>query len=364
MSASMIEESSARLFADHVDKAVLEKFEAGQWPHKLWSQLVENGLTMALAAESSGGIAASWTEAYPILRGLGYWQVPLPVAETMVASLMLSAAGLEVPEGAIAIIDEHQSVGLKRGSDGTWSGSARSVPWARYCRWALTSSQEGLALFDLAVEGRDASAGVVSLVQRVNTGLEPVDELTFEKVTSVAQAPNPFPYLPSPLLSFGALTRSVMMVGAMEWLLEQSVQYAKDRVQFGKPIGRNQAIQQNLALMTGDVSAARMAAMIACADAPAISTLDYGSAFFSIAVAKVRAGEAATRSASISHQVHGAIGFTYEHALNFATRRLWAWRESFGADAWWAQKLGEAAIKGGGQGFWPSMTARQFDELD
>ena len=363
MSASMIEESAARLFADHVDKAVLEKFEAGQWPHKLWSLLVENGLTLALAGENSGGIAASWSEAYPILRGLGYWQVPLPLAETMVASLMLSRAGLAIPEGAIALIDEQQALGLKQGADGTWSGKAKSVPWARYCRWALLSSSDGLALFDIATDDRSMGSGVVTLIHRTNTALEPIDEVGFANVPSVCGAANPFAKLSNPLLSFGALCRSAMMVGAMEWLLEQSVQYAKDRVQFGKPIGRNQAIQQSLALMTGEVSASRMAAMVACADAPGIDSQDYGSALFSIAVAKVRVGEAATRSASIAHQVHGAIGFTYEHALNFATRRLWAWREAYGADAWWAQRLGEAAIVGGGAGFWPSITERRFDRL-
>lgn len=363
MSASMIEESSARLFADNVDKAVLEKFEAGQWPHKLWSLLVDNGLSLALATEASGGIGASWSEAYPILRGLGYWQVPLPLAETMVASLMLSRAGLAVPEGAIALIDEQQAAGFKRAADGSWSGKAMSVPWARYCRWALASLPEGLVLFDIAVDDRPAGSGAVALIQRTNAALEPVDELVFTKVTSVAQAANPFTDMANPLLSFGALCRSAMMVGAMEWLLEQSVQYAKDRVQFGKPIGRNQAIQQNLALMTGEVSAARMAAMIACADAPGVDSQACGSALFSIAVAKIRVGEAATRSASIAHQVHGAIGFTYEHALNFATRRLWAWREAYGADAWWAQKLGEAAIQSGAEGFWPGITDRRFETL-
>ena len=82
---------------------------------------------------------------------------------------------------------------------------------------------------------------------------------------------------------------------------------------------------------------------------------------FSIAAAKVRAGEAATRACSIAHQVHGAIGFTREHSLHFATRRLWAWREQFGSDAWWAEALGRAAIAGGAAAFWPALTRRRFD---
>ena len=147
---------------------------------------------------------------------------------------------------------------------------------------------------------------------------------------------------------------------ALEWLLEQSVQYANDRVQFGKPIGRYQAIQQQLALLAGDVAASRVAAIVAATDAPSSSRPASAQAVFSAAVAKARVGESATRGTSIAHQVHGAIGFTHEHQLHFATRRLWAWREEFGSDAWWAERLGQAAIQSAAAGFWPALTARQF----
>jgi acyl-CoA dehydrogenase len=158
-----------------------------------------------------------------------------------------------------------------------------------------------------------------------------------------------------------------MLVGALESALEQAVAYAGERVQFGKPIGKNQAIQQQLALMAGDVAAARVAALVAAADAPggepahnSTAAAQCAATRFSTAVAKVRAGEAATRGAAIAHQVHGAIGFTHEHALHFATRRLWAWREEFGTDAQWAAELGRAAITARAAGFWPAMTRKQF----
>ena len=154
----------------------------------------------------------------------------------------------------------------------------------------------------------------------------------------------------------------------MEWLLAQSVQYASDRVQFGKPIGKNQAIQQQLALLAGEVAAARVAAIVACADAPHADaphagTTDCAATVFSAAVAKIRCGEAASRAAAIAHQVHGAIGFTQEHPLHFATRRLWAWREQFGTDAQWAARLGRAAIQAGADGFWPALSDQQFSGL-
>jgi acyl-CoA dehydrogenase len=172
-------------------------------------------------------------------------------------------------------------------------------------------------------------------------------------------APSPLA-LPQPVWTLGALARSAMLVGALESALEQAVRYAGERVQFGKPIGRNQAIQQNLALMAGDVAAARVAAMVGAADAPDSVASDCSATRFSTAVAKVRAGEAATRGTSIAHQVHGAIGFTHEHALHFATRRLWAWREEFGTDTQWAAELGRAAIAARASGFWPAMTRKHF----
>jgi acyl-CoA dehydrogenase len=152
-----------------------------------------------------------------------------------------------------------------------------------------------------------------------------------------------------------------MMSGAMQWTLEQSVHYAQDRVQFGKPIGRNQALQQSLALLAGEVAASRMAAQAACADLDAV---DLGAAArFSVAVAKIRAGEAAGHAIAISHQIHGAMGFTREHALQFATRRLWSWRREFGTESWWAERLGQAAIERGSASLWPAITSRELDPL-
>jgi acyl-CoA dehydrogenase len=60
-----------------------------------------------------------------------------------------------------------------------------------------------------------------------------------------------------------------------------------------------------------------------------------------VASAKIRVGEAATEGAAIAHQVHGAIGFSGEHALHRFTQRLWAWRDDFGTESDWAVRLGK-----------------------
>ena len=367
----MIEDSVARLFGSRVDKGQRERAEAGELDGGLWQQVVDSGFTQLLATEASGGLGQGWAAAYPVLRGLGAWQVPLPLAETMLAAQLLSLAGLPVPDGPLTLIESARSSGLQARAEGSGlclTGIVHGVPWARHAKGAVLSlgpatvgGPARLAWLDL-----QAGAGVTIQPQTDIAGL-PADTLQLLDVHCPQVALLPLA-LAEPVWTLGALARSIMMVGALEWLLGQAVTYAGDRVQFGKPIGKNQVIQQNLALMAGDVAASRMAALVAARQAPGgevpvAEPQAAAAALFSIAVAKVRCGEAATRATGIAHQVHGAIGFTQEHALHFATRRLWAWREQFGTDAQWAARLGRAAIEAGADGFWPALSHQQFGAL-
>jgi acyl-CoA dehydrogenase len=145
------------------------------------------------------------------------------------------------------------------------------------------------------------------------------------------------------------------MAGALEAILELAVRYANERVQFGRPIGRQQAIQQELARLAGMTAEAGMAAEVAACAAAERGVED---ATFEIAAAKVVVGDAADAGPRIAHQVHGAIGFTYEHALHFFTRRLWAWRGELGGTEEWARVLGRAAVAAGPDGLWPLVTSR------
>ena len=358
MSDSLIADSVERLFAEQVDKGQRERAEAGAWDAALWQQVSDAGFTLALASEARGGIAQSWSAAYPIFRGIGHWQVPLPLAETVVSALLASLAGFEATAGPLTLIEQGQGNRLTlAGSAGMprLSGIAHAVPWARHADAALVSLGDGrVAWLPLRM------AAGVTVQPHTNTAGLPSDTLLLDQAEFTAVAANPLPGLAQPVWTLGAIARSAMLVGALESALDQALRYAGERVQFGKPIGRNQVIQHHLALMAGDVAAARVAALVAAADAPDVVNRDTSATLFSAAVAKVRAGEAATRGAGIVHQVHGAIGFTREHPLHFATRRLWAWREEFGSDAFWAAELGRAAISVGSAGFWPGVTAKRF----
>jgi acyl-CoA dehydrogenase len=133
------------------------------------------------------------------------------------------------------------------------------------------------------------------------------------------------------------------------------VRYAGERIQFGRPIGRFQAVQQQLALAAAEVAAASAAAEAAARVATG-DGIGAASTRFAIAAAKARTSEAAGAVARIAHQVHGAIGFTREHDLRLFTTRLWAWREEDGSDAEWNTEVGAMALAAGPDELWPIVS--------
>lgn len=147
----------------------------------------------------------------------------------------------------------------------------------------------------------------------------------------------------------GALARALLMAGALDRLLDDCVDHAGTRRQFGRPIGDFQAVQQMLAVLAGEAAAAGISARFACAR---LGRPDFDLA---VAIAKIRCGQAAGTGMRIAHQVHGAIGFTREHHLHRLTNALRAWRDEFGSEQRWAERLGQAALAA--DGLWPFITA-------
>lgn len=138
--------------------------------------------------------------------------------------------------------------------------------------------------------------------------------------------------LPRPI---AAIIRAVMIAGAGERLLDMTLAHANDRVQFGKPIGKQQALQQNLAVMGEQVILARIAGQMGCRQGLAPSAA-------LAAVAKQVASAAVPIIASTAHAVHGAIGITAEFDLQLFTRRLHQWRAEHGSEGYWAREMGQA----------------------
>jgi acyl-CoA dehydrogenase len=143
-----------------------------------------------------------------------------------------------------------------------------------------------------------------------------------------------------------ALLNSARISGAIRWIFERTAAYAKERVQFGKPLGKQQAVQQMLALLADHMLAA--AAITDAAAAQPSPRL--------IAAARARLGEASDCAIEVGHQVHGAIGFTREYPLNYRTRSLIAWRDQYGSVLEWKAGLGRMFIGVSRDELWPAIT--------
>ena len=346
MTESLIEATANRLFADHVSTKLRAAAEQGEFAAAAWREVEEAGLPRALVPEEAGGFGMPPAEALAILRMAGRHAVPLPLAETMAASWLLAGAGLDLPDGPLTLapVTKGEALTLVRHGAG-WhlSGTATRIPWGRDAKSvAVLALHQGTPM--VARLGPDGFA----VTPGTNIAREPRDTLTIDALLPAdAVAPAASGVDATAVRALGAAMRSLQMAGAMAALLDMTTQYALDRTQFGKPIGKFQAIQQDIAILAGEVAAARAAADAA---------VERPDDLLRVATAKLRAGDAATRAAEIAHQVHGAIGYTEEHRLHRFTLRLWAWRDEHGSEELWAARLGRCVAAAGADGLWHLLT--------
>ena len=155
----------------------------------------------------------------------------------------------------------------------------------------------------------------------------------------------------------GAFVRVALAAGALDAALALSIEHVNTRQQFGKPLGKFQAVQQSLAVFAVEAAAVNVAGAAAAAALDAVEGKG-GDALFEIAAAKLRTNIAIGIGTGIAHQVHGAIGFTQEYPLHPLTRSLMRWRSDYGSDAYWAGVLGGLACATGGAGLWAEITRR------
>ena len=351
----LVREAAERLFEKHCGAETMRRADTGEFPEALWRALTQAGYAAALVPESAGGAGLDMSDALSILVSAGRHAVPAPLAETMLAGWLLSSAGLRMPDGPLTVAPVRRGEQLRARPDGkAWriEGSAKRVPWAGQCGAVAVLAQSGGDNVVALVAAADCAVS-----KGHNVAGEPRDELVFSGANSLQSAVSPLDV--DALHALGAVMRSAQMAGALQDVLETTVQYARERVQFGRPIGGFQAVQQNLALLAGQAAAATAAAeaaIEAVAGDPASPTAGNFTSP-AIAAAKIRCGEAAGIGAAIAHQVHGAIGFTQEHRLHYSTRRLWSWRDEFGNEAYWAHKLGGEVAAAGPDRLWQSITA-------
>jgi acyl-CoA dehydrogenase len=296
----------------------------------LWSSLVAQGWLAVDSPEAEGGLGLGTVEVALLLEQLGAHAAPVPYLSTMVALAACRAAGRTSAVerllsgefvGCVAWSKRPDAVRAAEGDDG-WllTGRPDPVPYAPLANVAIVfaSTPEGPGVFAVSLDlvGRPPREPAMDITRPL--GWLRFDAAPAQHLGGVDAA--------RALVDRGATYVAAEMLGAAQTVLDLSVAYAKDRVQFGKPIGSFQAVKHRCADMLVDVEGMRSATYWA---GWAIGA-DDAEASVAASTAKVWGSDASKRVMASGLQVHGGIGFTWEHDLHFYLKRAHLDQLSFG----------------------------------
>ena len=324
-------DTAARLFEAATEDEVFEAVESGRFPADHWRAIEENGLADMLLSEEAGGAGVDFGDAMAVARAAGSFALPLPLVETMIGRWVLFGAGLEAPSGPLGLVSGAGAVEV------LWPGAIAAV--------VVADGAGGVGWI---------AAGDIDFKCGTNSAGEPVGRLSAPPPIAEGQSSSLGPGPPPSILM--AAARSAMIAGAMERILDFTIEHVQGRVQFGRPLARFQAVQQLVAVMASQAAVVGVAADTAIAAVESAFDSGRGDATFMAACAKARASEACYEVTRIAHQLHGAIGYTREHDLHRFTRRLWTWRDADGDEGYWQQQVGSMAVEAGGDGLWPLLS--------
>ncbi|MDF2856251.1 MAG: acyl-CoA dehydrogenase [Neobacillus sp.] len=351
----MLEETTEKIMKDFCTKELIHEAEQGKWPDKLWRVVEEAGLTTIAVNEDLGGTGGTFGDALSMLRVAGKYSAPIPLAETLLANWLLAELGLPISNHPLTIVHvgsqtEVPFTCIQENEGWSITGQVKNIPFARFAKSIVFIGTLPKGFLVAMVDSADCI-----ITPGSNLAGEPRDTINLEQVFVSKEDATiiKLESILSTLYQKGALIRSVMMAGALERILELSILYSNERKQFGRPINRFQAIQQQLAIMSGEVAAAKIITEYA------VEAFDDDSYTSESMIAKIRVGEAATIAVPIAHQIHGAIGFTDEHILQQSTRRLWSWRDEYGTETDWSNELGSRVIENGHSSLWSFIVSEK-----
>lgn len=310
----LIIDTAEKIFADHCQKNLLDSAEQGTFPQDLWEKIVENGFHQ-LGSAGSGTDAA---DLYAFLKVCGRFSVPLPMAEVLLSNQWLGNVGNE-SDSSFASIGRRNELSINQ------------VPWGR----------SAATILGVDADSHQVTVIDTPIVDEMNSNLAGEAHDSFllkggERQIEVEDLP----------FAQMALARTNLIAGGLQATLDLGLQFASERSQFGRSISKFQAIQHSLAVVAAEVAAAQRAADAAV---DALGTLRF---LDEVSASKARVGEAVGIVAEQVHQVHGAMGFTYEHRLHHFTRRLWAWRDEWGNEFYWQAMLGRRLAAMGADKVW------------
>jgi alkylation response protein AidB-like acyl-CoA dehydrogenase len=315
-----------------------------------WQELVELGWPGVIVPEEQDGLGLGTVELVVIAEEMGYALAPSPWFSTTCAALMLVAAGTEAQRsrwlgplargearGTLAVWDEHAGWApdhseVEPDSEGRLTCVKIAVPDAASADVLVVSGAEGRHfLVDAAGDGVTISP---------EAAVDPTRKL-FRVALSGAPA-EPLEIAPEAVARAYATIVTVLAaenVGAAQRAMEMAVAYAKDRAQFDRPIGSYQAVSHRCAQMLLEVEGSRSLCYWAA------WALDHEpeTGPRAASMAKAYAGDAGFRVTASALQVHGGIGFTYEHDLHFFLKRAFANAHAFGDARWHRDRVADLA---------------------
>jgi acyl-CoA dehydrogenase len=300
-----------------------------------WANIRELGLDSIAVAEECGGSGGTLAHLAVIVDALGEAALGLPIIEAATARWVLAQVGTAI-DTALPIVVLAGEAGQSRVVPG--------VPWGRSADLLIVYSGLG------APQAYEVGDGAVTVAPDINLAGEQMDTIDLGD-TAGRELPGA-PSVTAVRARLGLLWAAAL-TGVVRGAYNKTRDYVKVREQFGAPLIKIPAVAGAVAHFKTQLLLAEAAV------ARAVDAYDgageYG-ATASAASARIVAAAAATQTARLAHQLHGAMGVTHEDGLYRLTTRLWAWQDAVTGEREWSNLLGEAAIGGGEEQVWSDLT--------
>lgn len=306
-----------KVTVDYLQRAWRDPSAPEVWA--VWQELCDMGVQGLMAPESAGGSGMDWTAMALVLAEAGRVALPLPILETAAVGVPL-LVGAGDPRGVLPDVLRGDAVVTVAGAGPGGQASA------------LADDRDSAGAVPVPAPGSSRAHWFVlgdRLYARDEVELTPVRSVDQTRDTALVVAAGPGTPL-GPPGDLGALATAAVLIGLGRALVRMTVDYVKDRKQFGVPVGSFQAVKHQLADSAMHVEFAAPAVWAAAWEASQ-STIGDAQLRRSVSLAKAMASDAAERAARTALQCHGAMGYTDDYHLHFWLKRVWCLAPSFGS---------------------------------
>ena len=313
---SALRDAARALLDDHCTSAhVRRAADDGGFDAGLWAAMVDQGWTAVAVPDAQGGLGLGTVEAAVLLEQVGGHVAPVPLTQQLLALAVLAdSQWAERLLGGEAIAAAARTP-LTRNADGSVSGRPEPVIYGARAEVLVVPAGDELVAVELTGVERRPEPAMDRTRELAWVDLDSAPATTIGDSAAVAAH-----------LDRGAVFHSAELLGGAEAVMNLAVDYAKEREQFGRPIGSFQAVKHRCADMLVDVEGMRSAVYHA---AWAIGA-DDPEAPVAAATAKIWCSDAGVRVAESALQVHGGIGFTWESDVHLYLKRAQLDQVAFG----------------------------------